>query len=482
MTSLSEFIPILMPSEVIGFRDISVLDVVCRPEESHEQSLYGVINEYLRYSCWIEGLDFLPSVSTMPAAIITEAVVPELALPQIIVPDARRAVALAARHLHGYPEKRLKTIGVTGTKGKTTTVNLVSQWLSFLGCPCASLGTLGLRRPGLETVEVGYTTPLATDLYRILRHTGDAGVAAIAMEISSHAIALDRTYGLEPDVVVLTNVGRDHLDFHGDEFTYRETKKRLFQETNSWAVINRDDKLGAEIAASLRPKTLSYGFSDKADIVIVQISPAARGSELILRYSGVTVTIFCPLLGRFNAENFLAALGTCLVLGFSMKDLVDHAPGLSAVPGRLEFVQLSKNRLGVVDFAHTAESLEQVLITLRALTAGRIITVFGCGGDRDRGKRPLMGAVVSRLSDLSVVTSDNPRSENPLSIIDDILVGMPTTDVHVEVDRHKAIALADSLAQPGDMILLAGKGHERTQIFADHIEIFSDREELECLK
>lgn len=478
---ISEFIPILSPSEVIGFRDVPVIDVNCRPKESNNLTLYGVIDEYLTSSQWTKGRTLLAKIVNQPAAIISETAETGFTLPQLIVPDARRAVALAASHLHGHPEKLLTTIGITGTKGKTTTVNLVAQLLTFMGYSCASLGTLGLRLPKQEPIEVGYTTPLATDLYRLLRQTAESVVRAIAMEISSHAIALDRTYGLEPNVVVLTNVGRDHLDFHGTVAAYRAVKKRLFQENSGWAVVNCDDELGAEIVASGRPKTMSYGFSPHADLAIENITLGFNGAVLTLRYLGETTTVSCPLIGQFNSENFLAALGTCLVLGFPLADLVKHVSMLQAVPGRLEFVPISNNRLGVVDFAHTAESLEQVLTTLRTLTSGRVITVFGCGGDRDRGKRPLMGAVAARLSDLCVVTSDNPRSESPLRIIEDILVGMPTHGVYVEADRRKAIALAVTLAKPGDLILLAGKGHERQQIFSDHIDTFNDREELERL-
>lgn len=478
---LSEFIPILSPSEVIGLHDVPVIDVNCRPEESNKLTLYGVIDEYLHSSQLTTGRTLLAGIIHQPAAIIAETAEPGLKLPQLIVPDARRAVALAARHLHGHPAQLLTTIGITGTKGKTTTVNLVAQLLTFMKYSCASLGTLGLRLPKQEPIEIGYTTPLATDLYRLLRRTAESGVRAIALEISSHAIALDRTYGLEPNVVVLTNVGRDHLDFHGTVAAYLAVKKRLFQENSCWAVVNGDDELGAEIVASGRPQTISYGFSPHADLAVENIALGINETVLCLRYLGETTTVSCPLIGRFNSENLLAALGTCLALGFPLADLVKHVSMLQAVPGRLEFIPISNNRLGVVDFAHTAESLEQVLTTLRKLTSGHIITVFGCGGDRDQGKRPLMGAVAARLSDLCVVTSDNPRGEHPLRIIDDILVGMPPHGVYVEADRRKAIALAATLAKPGDVILLAGKGHERQQIFSDHIDTFDDKQELERL-
>lgn len=481
LISLSDLIRVCKPDRVLGFRETAISSVCCRPEEATPNSLYAVIDEYLEYSKWCRGIELLSHIEQPPAAVIAAEPIARWDIPQLIVAEPRKALALAAQYFFGTPDRSLRVVGVTGTKGKTTTTCLIAQWLSAVGEPCASLGTLGLALPGGVTLDAGYTTPLSPDLYRFQRIAHNAGTRALAMEVSSHGIALDRAYGLHMAVSVLTNVGRDHLDFHGTEAAYRSTKRQLFADGQSMAVVNIDDSLGAEIAEARPGRVLSYGTSDRADLRIAKLTRSRAGMSLEMQYQGGTFAFACPLIGRFNALNVTAAMAVGLALGFSPERLVSVAGQLNPIPGRMEFVSLPDDRIGVVDFAHTAESLREVLETLQESATGRIITVFGCGGDRDTGKRPLMGGIVAKFSDICVVTSDNPRSEPPMQIIEQILAGMPREGVYVEVDRHLAIAQAFALSSPGDILLLAGKGHEKEQIFSDHRIPFDDKKELECL-
>jgi UDP-N-acetylmuramoyl-L-alanyl-D-glutamate--2,6-diaminopimelate ligase len=423
---------------VLGFRETAISGVCCRPEESAPDRLYAIIDEYLEYSKWCQGMDLVPHIAQPPAAVITAEPIARWDIPQLICAEPRKALALAARYFFGTPDRSLRVVGVTGTKGKTTTACLIAQWLTALGEPCASLGTLGLGLPDGVTLSAGYTTPLSPDLYRFQRVACDAGARALAMEVSSHGIALDRAYGLDIAVRVLTNVGRDHLDFHGTEAAYRSTKRQFFADGQSIAVVNCDDSIGAEIAKVRPGRILTYGTSDGANLRIANLTRARGGMSLEMRYLGQSFAFECPLIGRFNALNVAAAMAVGLAFGFSPERLVSVAGHLNSIPGRMEFVPLPDDRMGVVDFAHTAESLREVLETLREGATGRVITVFGCGGDRDTGKRPLMGAVAAKFSDVCVVTSDNPRSEPPMQIINQILAGMPREGVHVEVDRHLA--------------------------------------------
>jgi UDP-N-acetylmuramoyl-L-alanyl-D-glutamate--2,6-diaminopimelate ligase len=311
-----------------------------------------------------------------------------------------------------------------------------------------------------------------------------AGVNTLAMEVSSHALTLERVAGLAFDVAVFTNLSRDHLDFHGTMENYRAVKVSLFSglPPSAVAVVNGDDAVGREIMACSQTSVLDYGITAKASLQAVEIAYSLRGTTLKIDYGGQTITIHTPLRGGFNVYNTLAALGGCLVVGQPLARLAAAAEALHGIPGRMERVPLSARRIGVVDYAHTPDSLEKALQTLRALSPKRIITVFGCGGNRDKGKRPLMGAVAARHSDLCVVTSDNPRREDPMEIIDEILTGMPCRGVVVEPDRRTAIRQAYALSRPGDVILVAGKGHETYQIVGDERLPFSDTEELRCLQ
>jgi UDP-N-acetylmuramoyl-L-alanyl-D-glutamate--2,6-diaminopimelate ligase len=484
MKKLSEFINLLAPLQALNYTDVPISQVACQPEEVRPGCLYGVIDEFLEYGHWIEGTRLLnASLLKNVSALLTEHPLP-YALPQLVVTDGRKALARAAQFFYDRPDRALQIIGVTGTNGKTTVTQLLDQWLTACGERSATLGTLGLYQGTRQQEETVYTTPLAPTLFRLLQDLRGADVKVLAMEISSHALKLDRVFGLDVDVAVFTNLSRDHLDFHGSMEDYQAAKVSLFLglKAAALAVVNGDDAVGREIAQCTTVPVLEYGFSPSAGLQVVQVDDSLQGTRITLRQGAQTVVIGTSLIGRFNVYNLLAALGAGLALGMPLEQLVATSERLHGVPGRLERVLLPGERVGIVDYAHTPDALEKVLQTLRALKPGRLITVFGCGGNRDRGKRPLMGAVAANASEVCVVTSDNPRREDPLAIIRDILEGMPRQGVIVEPDRHAAIRQAWALSRAGDVILLAGKGHEPYQIIGDQKLPFSDVEELRCLK
>jgi UDP-N-acetylmuramoyl-L-alanyl-D-glutamate--2,6-diaminopimelate ligase len=403
-----------------------------------------------------DGHDFAPqAVENGAVALVVERPL-ELQVPQLVVPDARRAMAPVADEFFGHPSEELQVAGVTGTNGKTTTSFLLYSILAAAGRRPGLLGTIesrvgGERRPAIRT------TPEAIDVQRALREMLDGGDHSCAMEATSHGSELGRLDRVRFAALVFTNLNQDHLDFHGTMERYFEAKRRLFIETEPPAAINVGDEWGRKLAAD-RPDALTFGFAPDA-----QIGPAAlEGIELRLR-------------GRFNAENALGALAASRLLGIDDESIKRGLEAVRGVPGRFEPVAEGQPFEVIVDYSHKPDALESVLRTARELTEGRVICVFGCGGDRDRGKRPVMGRIASELADLAIVTSDNPRSEDPAAIIDEILTGV-VRDVEVEPDRAAAIERALSEAAEGDVVLIAGKGHEQGQEFADRTIPFDDRE------
>jgi UDP-N-acetylmuramoyl-L-alanyl-D-glutamate--2,6-diaminopimelate ligase len=484
MKTLSQVITALTPLAVVNWADVALQTIACRPEETQSNCFYCVIEEFLEYGHWKQGSDLLHCVPAEHiAALLTTQPRPELSVPQIIVADARKATAIAAKYFFDQPDQALRVIGVTGTNGKTTVTQLIYQWLMACREPAAALGTLGLQAQGKQQNTV-YTTPLAPTLFRILKELQEARIGTVAMEISSHALALDRVFGLDTDIAVFTNLSRDHLDFHGSMENYRAAKLALFErlKPDALSIVNADDPIGLEISTLSPCSVLTFGFSASAHLRAIHADYTLQGTKITVTYNGETVTFSTRLVGSFNVSNVLAALAACLTCGATLWDLAATSMALRSVPGRLETVPLGQGRVGIVDYSHTPDALEKALQTLRTLNPGRIITVFGCGGNRDKGKRPLMGAVAAQGSDLCVVTSDNPRREDPLLIIGDILMGMPKQGMIVEPDRRAAIRQAMASSQAGDIILVAGKGHEPYQIIGDQRLPFSDYEELKSLR
>jgi len=415
------------------------------------------------------------------AAVASESEAPaDLASRWIQVEHGRQALALAARAFYGKPDERLGLTGITGTNGKTTTGFLLDSVLRAAGGVTALVGTIEYHLAGRVLPAVN-TTPESLDLVRMFAELAAAGGTHATMEVSSHALALGRVYGLHFHTAVFTNLTRDHLDFHGAMEDYFAAKRRLFDGAGAppprFAALNRDDPYARQIHADSRTETLWYGLGPDAGLRARRISSGDRGLHFEAHYGKLILTLASPLIGKINVYNILAACAAGLSYGIAPEAIERGIAGLRAVPGRFERVDEGQPFVVVVDYAHTDDALRNVIAAARGLNPKRVITVFGCGGDRDRAKRPLMGQAAAEASDLVVLTSDNPRSEDPLSIMNDALVGIRRKDVPhvVEPDRAAAIAYALKEARPGDLVILAGKGHETYQVLKDKTIPFDDR-------
>jgi UDP-N-acetylmuramoyl-L-alanyl-D-glutamate--2,6-diaminopimelate ligase len=417
------------------------------------------------------------------AAIVSEQPAAEgVRVPWAMVEDARLALAVIATTFYRDPSREMQVIGITGTNGKTTTAYLVASIFEAAGIRCGLLGTVAYRI-GDVVHEATRTTPEAPDVQALLRQMVDEGCGACAMEVSSHALSLRRVDGMTFAAGVFTNLTRDHLDFHADMDEYFRAKRRLFEmlPRDAPSLLNLDDPRGsALIDAGGRPVT--YAIGRAADITPGPLSFSLDGLTFDVRTPRGTLHVRSTLVGRPNVYNILAAVSTAIALDLPFDAIERGVQALAGVPGRFEMVSGKKDEVTVVvDYAHTDDALRNLLETARPLAAGRLITVFGCGGDRDRTKRPLMGAVAGRLSDLIVITSDNPRSEDPNRIIEEIQRGI-TADTRKDAgqrlltiaDRGAAIAKAIELARPGDLVLVAGKGHEKYQVIGDRVLPFDD--------
>jgi UDP-N-acetylmuramoyl-L-alanyl-D-glutamate--2,6-diaminopimelate ligase len=417
-------------------------------------------------------------------AVVAESPAPEPALgvPWIRVAGARLAMGLVAREWFGRPDEALTLVGITGTKGKTTVAYLVESIARAAGFSAGRIGTVGYAFGGRET-EASRTTPEATDLYEILASMRDSGTTIVAMEVSSHALALHRVAGARFPVAAFLNLGRDHLDFHGGSDTYFEAKASLFDRLGPGdaAVVPSDDPRGPALAARTRARALVFGHGPAADVRIEEERSGLAGSVARLMTPRGRIDVRTALPGRFNVLNAAAAAACGIALGFDGPAIAAGIEGLARVPGRLEAISAGQPFTVFVDYAHTEESLAAVLDAVRELTSGRLLVVFGCGGDRDHGKRFGMGRAAAVRADRVVVTSDNPRSEDPLAILRDVEAGVlsvvgAAARSSFRPDRAGAIRLALGEARSGDAVVIAGKGHETTQTFAGRAEPFDDRE------
>ncbi len=419
----------------------------------------------------------------------------EVNLPWITVSDAREALAALSASFYDLPSHELMVLGITGTNGKTTTTHLLSEIFEQAGMPCGRLGT-GSHQIGNETREAVLTTPEAPDIQGLLRELVDGGSMVCAMEVSSHGLALRRADFTRFTAAVFTNLSRDHLDFHGDMNSYFLAKRRLFDGLPSDArtIVNLDDPRGS-LLASAASRPVTYAIDQPADVVSEVIDSSFDGLVFNVRTPRGSLHLRSNLLGRINVYNILAAVATAIALDLPFDAIEQGVESLKSVPGRMQVVSHGDDDLTViVDFAHTDDALKQVLEGTRALTSDRIVVVFGCGGDRDRSKRPLMGAVAARLGDVVIVTSDNPRSEDPLAIMEDITHGMDSATQRSNAedgegtadffrtpyltisDRKLAIERAIREAHAGDVVVIAGKGHETYQEIGSERRSFDDLE------
>lgn len=424
-------------------------------------------------------------------------------IPCVAVHDTRLAMSLMASAFYGHPTAGVPMIGITGTNGKTTTTYLIESMLVKAGIPAAVLGTINYRF-GETLIPAPHTTPESVDLQKILRQLVDQGAKAVVMEVSSHSLEQHRVDGCRFDVGIFTNLTRDHLDYHHDMESYLASKLRLFSQLlasdqvkpSRHAVVNMDDPAGKKIADASACQVVSYGVVSKAGVSARDIVFSTSGISGILVTPAGETAFSSKLVGRFNLYNILAAVAAAHALGIPLNAIRSGIEVHGKVEGRLEPVENKRGITLLVDYAHTGDALENVLKTLLELATGRILSVFGCGGDRDRGKRPIMGEIAAQYSDLAIITSDNPRNEDPEDIINEIRAGIQPLNLKEYAlpeltegfgekgfisiaSRRDAIRLAVRLAKPGDIVLVAGKGHEDYQIIGREKIHFDDREEAE---
>ncbi|MEW6236170.1 MAG: UDP-N-acetylmuramoyl-L-alanyl-D-glutamate--2,6-diaminopimelate ligase [Candidatus Omnitrophota bacterium] len=479
----------------VVFANVSVLEtrgsipselkaLVCDSRQAAPDSLFVALK-----GAAFDGHDYIPEAAAKGAAA---AVVQEwrepISLPQIRVADTLAALPRLAANFYGHPAKELHITGVTGSNGKTTTTHLLEQIWKAAGEEAAVIGTIEYRFKG-GRIDAPNTTPLPHELQQLLRRIADAGNKRLAMEVSSHGLALHRVDEIEFDAAIFCNLSQDHLDFHKTMEEYWRAKLRLFTDylkPDGSAVLNRDDESGRRIEQTLtRRRITTFAIDGEADVRALDVRLLLDGVRFRLRFpGGEECEIHTPLLGRHNVENILGAAAAAYACGVSPEAIRLGAETLAAVPGRLQSIPNGVGAQVVVDYCHTPDALEKCLAALAALPHKRIVTLFGCGGDRDAGKRPIMGEIALRRSDFVIVTDDNPRTEDPKKIIQDIEKGMAwARDRYIIVpNRREAIAAAVAKLQTGDILLLAGKGHETYQLIGRVKHPFDDREAArQCL-
>ncbi len=404
---------------------------------------------------------------------------------KIVTSNARKTLALMSRNFYGNPQSKLRLIGVTGTNGKTTTTHLIKSILEESGEKVGLIGTIAYVI-GNKEIPATHTTPESLELNQLLAEMLSEGCTSVVMEVSSHSLVLDRVYGFEFDAAVFTNLTQDHLDFHKTMDEYAKAKKILFDSLSdqAFAVVNADDEWSEKIITSTKSPVMLYAISKPAKLQAVDIVLGFDQTTYTIKTTEKSVNITSPLIGRFNIYNTLAAYGVCSGCGISDAVILRGLQKQENVRGRFERIRSQKGWTAVVDYAHTPDALDKCLRAIHDIfpenRSGKIITVFGAGGDRDRTKRKKMGSITAELSDVVIVTSDNPRTEDPEKIIDDIMEGIPAAAHCIrETNRHKAIEMALTMAKSGDVVILAGKGHENYQVIGKQKHHFDDREEVQ---
>lgn len=470
-----------LPFEAKGPLDVGITDIACDSRKVKAGSLFVALRGVHE-----DGHAYIPAaIKAGAVAVLCDTLSDISGITQVKVASTLEALARVSVRFWDNPSNRLRMVGITGTNGKTTTSYLIEAIFQQHHWPTGVLGTINYRL-GEDQKPAPNTTPFANDLQRFLSSVVTRGGKACVMEVSSHALALNRVDGVEFDVAVFTNLTQDHLDFHKTMERYAEAKKELFKrvaaspkKTPKRAVINADDAWSESMVKGIDLPLWRYRLHGPADLYTTHLVCDASGSRFDLHTPHGHAPVSLPLLGEYNVMNALAAAGAALALDVPLKTVVQGLEQTKGVPGRMERIVGNQPFTVVVDYAHTDDALRKVLNALRRLKPGRLIVVFGCGGDRDRTKRPLMGEAAAQLCDEVIVTSDNPRSEEPAKIVLDIEVGVRRVrqdHYDIIIDREKAIAHAISIAKAGDIICLAGKGHENYQILTDRTIPFDDRE------
>ncbi len=420
------------------------------------------------------------AVESGAAALICEHMPEEIGekVTVIQVENSREALAIMAVHYYNEPSKKMHVIGVTGTNGKTTTTYLMKSVLDHVGKKVGIVGTIE-NRIGDKVLHTERTTPESKELQELLDTMVKEDVSHVVMEVSSHSLDLHRVQGIAYEIGIFTNLTQDHLDYHKTMENYKEAKSKLFERAQK-SVINLDDAAGSFMKEKARGQVLTFAVEKDADLRARNIEISTEGTDFSLTWEEKEYQVHLSTPGRFSVYNALGAIGACLLLGISMKDIILGLEENHGVAGRFQAVRSKKGYQAVVDYAHTPDGLDNILKTAREFAKGRIITIFGCGGDRDKTKRPIMGEIAGNGSDYCIVTSDNPRTEDPLTILSEVETGMKKTQCQYEIvaDRREAILEGAKLAKAGDVIIIAGKGHENYQIFKDCTIHFDDMEEI----
>jgi len=475
LKTLAAAIPV---RQVIGTLDRTVESIAYDSRRVQKNGLFVALRGEK-----VDGHDFIgQAIEKGASGIVAERAEQHSRASCLVVENTRSALPDLAATFYGFPVRRLKLAGVTGTNGKTTTTFLIKHICEKAGLRCGLIGTVRYEI-GERILPAIRTTPESLDLQELLAQIANAGCKAAAMEVSSHALAQERTRGLQWNVAVFTNLTQDHLDFHGTMENYFESKVKLFaqlaqqpKKRNPVAVVNIDDRYGEQLLSKIDKKIpiVTYGMGARADFRASNYRMEFGGTSFQLDAQGKSYLVRVPLIGRFNVANSLAALAAANALGVTLREAVLSLGKTPQVPGRLEAVPAKRQFQIYVDYAHTPDALLNVLKTLRELEPRRLIVVFGCGGDRDRQKRPLMGSIVDQNADYAIITSDNPRKEDPEAIIAEVEKGFRANQHEKIVDRTAAIARAIAIALPRDVVLIAGKGHETYQEFSDHTVPFDD--------
>lgn len=473
---LSKLLEAISYVSISGPTDVELTGICYDSRQARQGCLFVAIKGYQT-----DGHNYIKdAVSAGALAVVIEQ---EMEVPGDIttvrVVDSRKALALLADRYYEHPSSKMTVVGVTGTNGKTTTTHLIAAIWKQAGIKPGIIGTIN-NYIGDRVLPVSNTTPESLELQKLLGEMVADGVQGVTMEVSSHALVLNRVLGVDFELGVFTNITQDHLDFHGSMEDYLAAKAKLFQMDIKYAVINADDSSAKELIKLCRCKVYTYAIDNAADVMARDITVTSKGVSFTAVGPWGQDRLQLKLTGRFNVYNALAAYTSGMALGCRSQDVVKALENIAGVAGRFELVDLGQPFAVVVDYAHTPDGLENILATAKQITTGRLITVFGCGGDRDRTKRPIMGRIAAAYSDLAIITSDNPRTEDPNKIINDVVEGVKEkaspNSYLVLADRSEAINRAIEMAQEGDVVVIAGKGHENYQIIGTKKIDFDDRE------
>ncbi len=488
---LNELIKNVSITEIIGDSEKEIKDIVYDSRKAGEGSLFVALkgSQFDGHRFIVDAIGSGASaVAVEDNSIVNDDYFLSHHTTKLLVPSTRRALALISANFFGHPADRLKVVGITGTNGKTTSTYLLKAILQGAGENVLLIGTINYLFNDIKVGAAVNTTPESCDLQRMMSSSIEQGGTAVVMEVSSHSLVMGRVYGIPFNAAVFTNLTQDHLDFHKTMEEYFKAKKMLFDSlpAGSVAVSNIDDSYGERIVADTKAKKVFFGFDERADFRIFESEFGLFGTGITIKHAGRTYAIDSKLVGKFNVYNLTGAFAAAVSMGYSPSLVAKALSGVKNVKGRFERIDSGKGFLVVVDYAHSPDSLQKSIQSAREILnsankGGKLITVFGCGGNRDRTKRPKMGKIAEELSDFTIVTEDNPRFEDPDAIADEVISGMPQGSAKFVkiVDRHKAIIESLNRARPNDIVLLAGKGHENYQIIKDMKLHFDDREEVE---